>query len=159
MVQGPTRDHPSQNHTEDRSSVSLEHPAEQPSASRVLDMQQNETTPSVTFGDSSLGEGAKSEDSLPLEGGGAVFAAGDAATEGVEKQPPQSRHRQNAECLAGVSRGSIRASVRKFPHNGKFPSSQEAKSPPDSLQESSCSPLGEGASNEELQNSLPPEGA
>ena len=135
MVQGPTRDHPSQNHTEDRSSVSLEHPAEQPSASRVLDMQQNETTPSVTFGDSSLGEGAKSEDSLPPEGasneespnslppegGGAGFAAGDAATEGVEKQLPQSRHRQSTECLD--------------------------------------SSLGEGASNEESPNSLPPEGA
>ena len=99
MVQGPTRDHPSQNHTEDRSSVSLEHPAEQPSASRVLDMQQNETTPSCSLPP----EGASSEElpnSLPLEGGGAVFAAGDAATEGVEKQLPQSRHRQSAECLA-----------------------------------------------------------
>ena len=109
MVQGPTRDHPSQNHTEDRSSVSLEHPAEQPSASRVLDMQQNEMTPSCGLSP----EGAKSEDSLPPEGasneespnslppegGGAGFAAGDAATEGVEKQLPQSRHRQNAECL------------------------------------------------------------
>ena len=113
MVQGPTRDHPSQNHTEDRSSVSLEHLAEQPSASRVLDMQQNETTPSCSLPP----EGASSEElpnslppegasnkelpnSLPLEGGGAGFAAGDAATEGVEKQLPQSRHRQNAECLA-----------------------------------------------------------
>ena len=99
MVQGPTRDHPSQNHTEDRSSVSLEHPAEQPSASRVLDMQQNETTPSRSLPP----EGASSEESpnsLPLEGGGAGFAAGDAATEGVEKQLPQSRHRQSAECLA-----------------------------------------------------------
>ena len=99
MVQGPTRDHPSQNHTEDRSSVSLEHPAEQPSASRVLDMQQNEMTPSCGLSP----EGASNEESpnsLPLEGGGAGFAAGDAATEGVEKQLPQSRHRQSAECLA-----------------------------------------------------------
>ena len=99
MVQGPTRDHPSQNHTEDRSSVSLEHPAEQPSASRVLDMQQNEMTPSCSLPP----EGASNEESpnsLPLEGGGAGFAAGDAATEGVEKQLPQSRHRQSAECLA-----------------------------------------------------------
>ena len=99
MVQGPTRDHPSQNHTEDRSSVSLEHPAEQPSASRVLDMQQNEMTPSCGLSP----EGASNEESpnsLPLEGGGAGFAAGDAATEGVEKQLPQSRHWQNAECLA-----------------------------------------------------------
>ena len=99
MVQGPTRDHPSQNHTEDRSSVSFEHPAEQPSASRVLDMQQNEMTPSCGLSP----EGASNEESpnsLPLEGGGAGFAAGDAATEGVEKQLPQSRHRQSAECLA-----------------------------------------------------------
>ena len=99
MVQGPTRDHPSQNHTEDRSSVSLEHPAERPSASRVLDMQQNEMTPSCGLSP----EGASNEESpnsLPLEGGGAGFAAGDAATEGVEKQLPQSRHRQSAECLA-----------------------------------------------------------
>ena len=88
MVQGPTRDHPSQNHTEDRSSVSLEHPAERPSASRVLDMQQNEMTPSCGLSP----EGASNEESpnsLPLEGGGAGFAAGDAATAGVEKQLPQ----------------------------------------------------------------------
>ena len=39
-----------------------------------------------------------------------------------------------------VSRGRARASVRKFPHNGKFPGSQAAKSPPGSLQESACSP-------------------
>ncbi len=51
----------------------------------------------------SLQEGAENKEpqnGLPLEGGGAVFAAGDTATEGVEKQLPQSRHRQSAECLA-----------------------------------------------------------
>ena len=47
-------------------------------------------------------------------------------------KPPSRRRKENA------------ASVRKFPHNGKFPSSQVAKSPPGSSQESTCSPLTQG---------------
>ena len=165
MVQGPTRDHPSQNHTEDRSSVSLEHLAEQPSASRVLDMQQNETTPSCSLPP----EGASSEElpnslppegasnkelpnSLPLEGGGAGFAAGDAATEGVEKQLPQSRHRQNAECLAS----SLGEGAK---NEDSLPPEEEPKNKETPSVTFGDSSLGEGASNEESPNSLPPEGA
>ncbi len=90
MVQGPTRDHPSQNHTEDRSSVSLEHPAEQPSASRVLDMQQNETTPSRSLPP----EGASSEESpnsLPPEGASNEESPNSLPPEGAssEETPPR----------------------------------------------------------------------
>ena len=51
--------------------------------------------------------------SLPREGGGALSDVCRQRDGRSRKQLPQSRHRPSAERLASVSRGSVRASVRK----------------------------------------------
>ena len=60
------------------------------------------------------------------------------------KQPLRHGTEASFGCRATVSRGRARARSGNAPNNGAFPSSQMAKSPPGSLQESICSPLHRG---------------